>query len=55
METPIVSKNIGTLKGPLLVFGGVYSNLQALQALQALAQERGIPARNIIPRRWYNW
>ncbi|PSR13692.1 MAG: diadenosine tetraphosphatase [Bacteroidetes bacterium] len=48
METPVVSKNIGTLNGPLLVFGGVYSNLQALQALQALVQARGIPAHHII-------
>lgn len=40
--------NLGTLKGPLLVFGGVYSNLQALEALQKQAQQLGIPASNII-------
>lgn len=41
-------KHIGQLKGPLLVFGGVYSNLQALEALQQVAKDQAIPASNII-------
>lgn len=40
--------DLGTLKGPVLLFGGVYSNLQALQALQQIAAERGIAPGNII-------
>ena len=42
------TKNIGELKGTLLIFGGVYGNLQALQSLQQTAQELNIPASNII-------
>ena len=34
--------------GPLLVFGGPYSNLQATQAMLAEATRRGIPARRVI-------
>ncbi len=41
-------KDIGQLEGRLLVFGGVYSNLEALQALQAIAQQESIPPSNII-------
>lgn len=41
-------QDIGELRGPLLVFGGVYSNLQALQALQQLAREQAIPPPQII-------
>lgn len=41
-------KNIGKIEGELLVFGGVYSNLQALEELYALAQKQNIPATNII-------
>lgn len=40
--------DLGTLRGLLLVFGGVYSNLQALEALQALAGELGLPPSQII-------
>ncbi len=40
--------DIGTRTGELLVFGGVYSNLQALQAVSAFAKTRGILAQNII-------
>lgn len=43
-----MTKNIGTLTGQLLVFGGVYSNLQALQQLQKMADAWGIPPQNII-------
>ncbi|WP_368414579.1 metallophosphoesterase [Falsiroseomonas sp.] len=34
--------------GPLLVFGGPYSNLQATRAVLAEAARRGIPARRVI-------
>ena len=40
--------HIGTKKGKLLLFGGVYSNLQALEKLIAIAEEEGIPAENCI-------
>lgn len=48
MDWQAKTKDIGTLKGPMLVFGGVYSNLQALEQLHQLAQEKGIPSSNII-------
>lgn len=41
-------KNIGNLSGDLLIFGGVYSNYQALQALQAVAKKENIAPQNII-------
>lgn len=41
-------KNIGKLEGELLVFGGVYSNLQALETLMEIAEKKKIPASNII-------
>jgi predicted phosphodiesterase len=41
-------KDIGELEGKLLVFGGVYSNLQALEALQHIAEALQIPAGNIL-------
>jgi predicted phosphodiesterase len=34
--------------GPVLVFGGPYSNLRATQAMQAEATRRGIPAHRVI-------
>jgi predicted phosphodiesterase/pyruvate-formate lyase-activating enzyme len=34
--------------GPLLLFGGCYSNLQATKALLARAQALGVPRRNLI-------
>jgi len=40
--------NIGKLSGKVLLFGGVYSNLQALQALMALAEKLNIPPKNCI-------
>lgn len=40
--------NLGRLTGPLLVFGGVYSNLAALEALMTLAKSHDIPTSNII-------
>ena len=42
------TKIIAPLSGPLLVFGGVYSNLQALEQLRKIAAVKGIPASNII-------
>jgi predicted phosphodiesterase len=44
-----VKKNdLGVLSGDILVFGGVYSNLHALEALIEVAQRLGIPASNMI-------
>ncbi|MPR36237.1 metallophosphoesterase family protein [Salmonirosea aquatica] len=39
---------LGKLTGKLLVFGGPYSNLQALTELQHIATNQGIPPQNII-------
>ncbi len=41
-------ENIGKLSGKVLLFGGIYSNLQALEALIAVAKAEGIPAENCI-------
>lgn len=41
-------KDIGNLEGPILAFGGPYSNLQATQAILAKAKELNIPPSNII-------
>ncbi|MFB9057433.1 metallophosphoesterase family protein [Mariniflexile ostreae] len=41
-------EDLGKLSGKTLLFGGVYSNLQALEALIAVAQAEGIPAQNCI-------
>ena len=43
-----MTRDLGTLHGELLVFGGVYSNLQALEAVRGFAKTRGIPASNVI-------
>jgi len=40
--------DIGTITGKVLVFGGVYSNLPALEKLMEIADNLGIPASNII-------
>lgn len=42
------TQHAGTLSGKLLVFGGPYSNFQALSELQKIAELRGIPSQNII-------
>ncbi|GAB3171150.1 metallophosphoesterase family protein [Telluribacter humicola] len=39
---------LGDLKGKLLVFGGPYSNLQALEELKRMANEHEIPPQSII-------
>ena len=41
-------KNLGALTGELLVFGGVYSNLQALEAMKEVAEQRGIAPSHVI-------
>lgn len=41
-------KNIGKVEGKILVFGGVYSNLQALQALKNYASTNGFVASQIF-------
>lgn len=40
--------NLGHLKGEILLFGGVYSNLQALEKLKSIAETHQIPAENCI-------
>ncbi len=40
--------HIGSLSGKLLLFGGVYSNLQAFVALKKIADQEGISAENCI-------
>jgi predicted phosphodiesterase len=46
MDKTIV--DIGKLSGKVLLFGGVYSNLQALEALIIMAESEGIPPENCI-------
>jgi len=41
-------RDLGTLEGDVLLFGGPYSNLQALDALFAAAQARGIGAGRMV-------
>jgi len=41
-------RDLGELNGPVLVFGGPYSNLQATRAMIAEAARLGIAAKNII-------
>ncbi|MBT4888244.1 MAG: metallophosphoesterase [Rhodospirillales bacterium] len=40
--------DLGTIKEPLLIFGGPYSNLQATQAILKLADDRGFKPQQII-------
>ncbi|GJM34745.1 MAG: hypothetical protein DHS20C18_37460 [Saprospiraceae bacterium] len=48
MERQKVTKEIGILEGKILVFGGVYSNLQALNRMQEIAKTLAIPSGNTI-------
>lgn len=48
MDKGITTNNLGALSGKLLVFGGPYSNLQALVEMRIIADRLGIPATNII-------
>lgn len=41
-------RDLGVLDGDLLLFGGVYSNLQALEAVMMQARARGIAADHVI-------
>lgn len=41
-------KDIGELHGKVLLFGGVYSNLEALTAIQDIAKQKDIDSSNII-------
>ncbi|QHQ35199.1 metallophosphoesterase family protein [Algicella marina] len=41
-------RDLGVLEGPVLLFGGPYSNLQALEALLAEAGRLGIPPERCI-------
>lgn len=47
MNTP-KSTDIGAFTAPVLVFGGVYGNLEAFEALTAQADRLGIPAERMI-------
>ncbi|MEL7250720.1 MAG: metallophosphoesterase family protein [Bacteroidota bacterium] len=47
-QTSIQVKDIGELSGPLLLFGGVYSNLQALEQMMAIVKEQGFQPEQII-------
>lgn len=40
--------SLGKLKGKILLFGGVYSNLQALEAIMDIAAKNNIDAKNCI-------
>mgnify|MGYP001804501633 CR=1 FL=1 len=40
--------NLGKKSGKLLIFGGVYSNLQALQQMHEIATVQNIAPENII-------
>jgi len=42
------TRDIGILSEKVLVFGGVYSNYQALQRMQGIAKEMNIPPQNVI-------
>ncbi len=48
MERRKIIKDIGKLQGRILVFGGVYSNFQALEKMYAIAKDLDIPPENII-------
>jgi len=48
MNDAVITKSLGELTGPILVFGGPYSNLQALTKLKGIALQKGISPTNII-------
>ncbi len=41
-------RNLGRIDGPLLVFGGPYSNIEATRAVLAEAKRLGVPAKHVI-------
>lgn len=44
----MTTSDLGVLRGPVLIFGGPYGNLEATQALRAAAGRHGIAASNVI-------
>jgi len=48
MKRKKTTKNIGNLAGKILLFGGVYSNLQSLQKIMEIAKNKNITSHNII-------
>jgi len=48
MMEEIRVKDLGILSGKVLVFGGVYSNLPALEKMMQISEEQHIPSGNII-------
>lgn len=48
MSDQLDSLNLGRLSGPVLVFGGPYSNLAATEAMRRRAEELNIPAQRVI-------
>jgi predicted phosphodiesterase len=40
--------DLGELNGPVLVFGGPYSNLSATREVKRIAEQQGIPAASVI-------
>lgn len=43
-----MTKELGELNGPILIFGGPYSNLAATRAMQKKASDLDIPANHVI-------
>ena len=48
MSEDVLVKDLGLVTGKVLIFGGVYSNLPALERLMEIADDLQIPAGNII-------
>jgi len=48
LDSPTATGDLGTLEGPLLIFGGPYSNRQATLAMRAEAERRQIPPSRVI-------
>ncbi len=41
-------QDLGEIRGDMLLFGGVYSNLHALEAFLSVASDMNVPAKNMI-------
>jgi diadenosine tetraphosphatase ApaH/serine/threonine PP2A family protein phosphatase len=48
MQREVTEADLGRLDGPVLVFGGPYSNLEAAEAIRAEAERLGIPPAQTI-------
>ena len=48
MQREVTTRDLGALDGPVLVFGGPYSNLEAAEAIRAEARRLGIPPARTI-------